>query len=129
MDDHFWQLGLEFLELHQTLQNHPPMRVVLTQSQKDYFLYTFSAIQDRYLDLQTDDYVATVRRMGLNAFRLAMILVALRTLEDGEITEQRECTNLDFENVMIMVKVLIKHSSRVFNCLPEEVKLAARSYD
>src|SRR5690606_30710586 len=68
------------------------------------------------------DYVATVRRMGVVCFRLAMIMTALRGMEEGNHSRVRQCENRDFNTVMAMVSVLLRHSSKVFSSLPEDRK-------
>src|SRR5690606_21210959 len=114
MDAYFWQLGKEFLELYNSLNHQPPIRVQLTSSQKKRFCEYFEGLQAKYLNLHPEEYVATVRRMGLSCFRLTMIFSALRIPEDGEISAERSCIDADFDNALAMVKVLIRHSSRVF---------------
>ncbi len=65
--------------------------------------------------------------MGIMAFRMAMIFTALRIKEDGDVNQARECEDVDFDSVLDMVAILIKHSSKVFNALPVETKLSKRS--
>ena len=71
--------------------------------------------------------MATVRRLGLVAFRIAMILSALRIMEDGELPERLICKEQDFETTLEMIKVLVKHASKVFSELPEERQMPKRS--
>ncbi len=61
------------------------------------------------------------------AFKMVMIFTALRIKEDGDVNQTRACEDIDFDNVLDMVAVLIKHSSKVFNALPVETKLSKRS--
>lgn len=70
--------------------------------------------------------MATVRRLGLIAFRISMILSALRILENGDASSRMVCEERDFQAAIEMAKVLVKHSSKVFSELPEDVKPVQR---
>ncbi|MDR1346194.1 MAG: hypothetical protein LBK03_05795 [Bacteroidales bacterium] len=43
------------------------------------------------------DHLAVVRRLGLITFRVAMILMALRIMENGNITSPMICSDTDFK--------------------------------
>ena len=75
----------------------------------------FEKLQTKYLNLQPDDYIATVRRLGLIAFRIIMLFSVFRIMEDGDVNQVRYCEDIDFENTLEMISVLVKHSSKVFN--------------
>jgi len=47
-------------------------------------------------------------------------------MEDGDVNKTKECEDVDFDNALAMVKVLVKHSSKVFNDLPIEPKKQKR---
>ena len=68
--------------------------------------------------LQGVDYMATIRRLGLIAFRFAMIFTTLRILETGDFSEKQVCSDGDFQAAISMIKILVKHSSHVFSELP-----------
>jgi len=120
-------LGEDFLEYYKSLKNNPEIRVILTSQQQEKFNDVFGKIQIKYLNIQSKAYIASVRRMGIMAFRMAMIFTALRIKEDGDVNQTRECEDVDFDNVLDMVAVLIKHSSKVFNALPVEKQLPKRN--
>jgi len=118
LEDYFDALGLEFFPLSIALGEHPAIGFSLTPEQHEQFNAFFSQVQEKYLGLQGMEYLATIRRLGLIAFRLAMILTALRILETGNFTQKQECTDNDFQRVLSMIRVLIRHSSHVFSQLP-----------
>ena len=60
----------------------------LTAEQQEQFNAFFEQIQNTYLSLQGLDYMATIRRLGLIAFRIAMILSTLRIMEHGDLPER-----------------------------------------
>lgn len=126
LDEHFDALGIEFYELYKVLKTGNEIEFCLSADQKAQFNQFFEQVQDQYISLQGLDYMATVRRMGLVAFRISMILSALRILETGDSSSQIMCEERDFRTAINMVKVLVKHSSKVFNELPEEEKPATR---
>jgi len=49
---------------------------------------------------------------------MAMILTTLRILEMGNFSQKQECPDSDFQRVLAMIRVLIRHSSHVFSQLP-----------
>ncbi|MCF8272663.1 MAG: DUF3987 domain-containing protein [Flavobacteriaceae bacterium] len=120
LDDYYVQLGQEFLELYKTLKNNPEIEISLSLSQQEQFNVFFESLQTKYLNLQPEEYMATVRRLGLIAFRLMMLFTAFRIMEDGEVTNVKQCEDIDFQNALNCIKILIKHSSKVFNDLPME---------
>jgi len=126
LEEHYERLGKEFLNLYKTLENNPPIEVTLSEEQKERFNTFFAALQTKYINLQPEEYIATVRRLGLIAFRMAMLFTALRIMEDGDVNQTKECEDVDFDNALAMVKVLVKHSSKIFNDLPIEPKKQKR---
>jgi hypothetical protein len=126
LDEHFDALGIRFYQLYQILKSSPEIQFNLTADQKGQFNSFFTQVQDTYLAIQGIDYMATVRRLGLISFRLSMILSALRILENGDTSCTIICEARDFQTAIAMVKVLVKHSSKVFSELPEDVKPVQR---
>ncbi|APY12516.1 DNA primase [Seonamhaeicola sp. S2-3] len=127
LDEYYDQLGKEFFELYKTLKNNPPIEVRLTTEQQQKFNVFFEKLQTKYLNLQPDDYIATVRRLGLVSFRIMMLFSVFRIMEDGDVNQVRHCEDIDFENTLEMISVLVKHSSKVFNDLPIEQKQVKRA--
>lgn len=126
LDEYFDDLGAEFYELFKVLKSSPEMQFCLTADQQAQFNEFFSQVQDHYMTLQGIDYMATIRRLGLIAFRISMILSALRILETGDTSTQIICEERDFQTALAMVRVLVKHSAKVFTELPEDVKPSPR---
>jgi len=122
LHDYFNDLGKEFHELYNSLDASSEMEFSFTPEQQVRFNSFFAQIQNHYITIQGLDYMATVRRLGLIAFRLAMVLSVLRIPETGEWPEQLVCNDTDFETVLSMIKILVKHSAIVFSELPEEIK-------
>ncbi|MCK0131441.1 DUF3987 domain-containing protein [Flavobacteriaceae bacterium F08102] len=127
LDQYYEQLGKEFFGLYKTLKNNPDIEIRLTTEQQQKFNAFFEKLQTKYLNLQPDDYIATVRRLGLIAFRIIMLFSAFRIMEDGDVNQVRHCEDIDFENTLKIISVLVKHSSKVFNDLPIEQKQVKRA--
>jgi len=126
LDDYYSQLGNEFLELYKTLKNNSEIEIRLTTIQQQQFNTFFESLQTKYINLQPEEYIATIRRLGLIAFRLMMLFTAFRIMEDGDVNQVKECEDIDFQNALTIISILVKHSSKVFNDLPIEQKAAKR---
>jgi hypothetical protein len=87
LDVHFEKLGNEFYSLYQTLQANPDVHFSLTPSQQLQFNQFFEKMQTLYVNIQEEEIISSVRRLGLIAFRIMMIFSALRIMEDGNIEQ------------------------------------------
>lgn len=126
LDDYFDALGNEFFNLYSSLKAGQDVQFFLTADQQDQFNQFFGQIQEKYMSIQGIDYMATIRRLGLIAYRFCMIFSALRIMETGETSSKMICEERDFQASLAMVKVLVKHSSKVFAELPEDVQKPTR---
>lgn len=126
LKEHFEGLGQEFYSLYNTLQSKAPIQFRLTNEQQDAFNTFFSQMQDKYLVLKGLDYLAIIRRLGLIAFRLMMILTAMRIPETGDFSVKQQCREEDFESALAIIKVLVRHASHVVSQLPEEIQTEKR---
>jgi len=122
LDDYFDTLGNEFFNLYSSLKAGQDVQFFLTADQQDQFNQFFGQIQEKYMSIQGIDYMATIRRLGLIAYRFCMIFSALRIMETGETSSKMICEERDFQASLAMVKVLVKHSSKVFAELPEDIQ-------
>ena len=126
LDEYYDQLGKEFFQLYKTLKNNPSIEVRLTKEQQQKFNHFFEKLQTKYLNLQPEEYIATIRRLGLIAFRIMMIFSVFRIMEDGDVNTIRQCEDEDFNNAISIIVTLVNHSSKVFNDLPIEPKTQKR---
>lgn len=122
LNKQFDRLGEEFFKLYEALKASEPIQFSFTQQQQNEFHLFFSKLQDKYLTLQGMGYMAVIRRLGLIAFRIAMVFNGLRMLETGNFSRKQECRDDDFRATLDMITILIKHSSYVFTQLREPVK-------
>jgi hypothetical protein len=103
------------------------MRFCLTASQQQAFNTYFAQAQIQFLALYGDDYIATVRRLGLITFRISMILTMLRLIETNKFVSILICTDTDFNTALEMVKILVQHAAFVFRQLPQAATTAEKS--
>ena len=120
LESYFDKLGDEFLELYNQLLNGKDMKFTFTQKQKVEFNKVFSNLNAFYLNVNSLEYTASVRRLGIITFRISMIFTVLRILETGELSSTLECLDEDFNSAIAIAKVLVKHSSKVFSSLPKD---------
>ena len=116
----FKKKGEKVKELYETLKRLPdPARFCLTPEQGELFTQKFEDLYERNRLLLNSDFNANSLRLGLITFRIAMVLTALRVLEDGEISSQLVCSDTDFETAIQIVFTLDKHSVAVYQNLPD----------
>uniref|UniRef100_UPI004047465A DUF3987 domain-containing protein n=1 Tax=Algoriphagus sp. TaxID=1872435 RepID=UPI004047465A len=120
LDNYFETLGLEFHEFYNKLNEGSEIGFKMTQGQEVEFNKFFEEINAEYLELLGEEYIATVRRIGLSAFRICMTISALRLMETRDFSPELICTDQDLQTAFDMVKVLIKHAEQVFSELPLE---------
>ena len=120
LDVHFEKLGNEFYSLYQTLQANPDVHFSLTPSQQLQFNQFFEKMQTLYVNIQEEEIISSVRRLGLIAYRIMMIFSALRIMEDGNIEQNIYCNDTDFQNTLDMITILVKHSSYVYSQIAQE---------
>lgn len=126
LDDYFDALGLQFFELYTFLKNGPEIQFSLTVDQQNQFNDFFKKVQEKYMSIQGIDYMATIRRLGLIGYRICMIFSALRIMETGDTSTKITCEEKDFQASISMIKVLVKHSNKVFSELPEDAVKPSR---
>lgn len=114
LEKHFTDLGKEFFTLYQTLQINKEIHFSLSLSQETTFNNFFAQKQNLYITIQDEDIVSSVRRLGLTAYRIMMVLSSIRIMDDGDISPKLVCSDTDFNTVLKMIDVLLKHSSHVF---------------
>lgn len=120
LNDYFDQLGNQFYELYRQLITNTEIQFSYTEKQQEVFNHFFSKINLYYLNVNPLEYNSSIKRMGIIAFRISMILTVLRILETGDVSNPLYCSDEDFQTTLTMVKALIKHSSKVYSSLPED---------
>ena len=118
VDDYFKDLGSQFFDFYNILKETGDVHFHLTPAQQDEFNGYFKVIHEEYPQLLGDEIIASVRRLGLITFRIAMILSTVRMMDDGDFGTERMCSDDDFQAAMTISKALLQHTARVFRELP-----------
>lgn len=119
LDDFFKKLGEKFFGLHLKLKEfEEPIHFVFTKQQQEEFNSFFEKTQKDYIDIFGLEIVASVRRLGLITFRMAMILTVLTHLDKVELKNTMVCDDTIFNSTMKIIKVLLSHTTKVYEMLP-----------
>ena len=122
----FKQKGSVVSGYYQHLQNRTQSIVFkLTEEQAFRFINYFDAMLHKNRVLVGHDFDASVKRMGIIHFRIAMILTVLRYFE-VDLTERVTpshplstntlvCSDQDFETALTIVTTLEKHAIAIYN--------------
>ena len=110
----FEELGRSFAEFHAKLMEAPYLHFCLTSGQIERFNDYFTGIQERMYSQFGENIIASVRRMGLIFYRIAMILTTLRIMETGDFYSNLVCSEEDFSTTMCMVDVILQHTADVY---------------
>ena len=117
LEDYFQNLGKEYQDFFNILKASTDITFYFTAEQEADFNATFDEWQQTYVETCGEEFVATVRRLGVIMFRIAMCLSALRIMEDGNFEDTLCCTDEDYRTAKTIADVLIKHDARVFHTL------------
>jgi hypothetical protein len=126
LDQRFDRFGNTFFDFYRTLKQYKNIRFSLSNSQQTAFNQYFEQVQQQYWELLGNDYIGTIRRLGLITFRIAMILTTLRIMDAGSLScgegggrgNTIVCNDTDFQIAMEILKVLLQHAAFVFKQLP-----------
>lgn len=111
-------LGNRVYELYKRLRClEKPIEFKFTDKQKELFNQYFKGIQESLL--YDDNFTATIRRMGLITYRIAMILSAIRLENCNNLPSTIQCTNKTFEAALAISKSLLEHAMLFYSTLPE----------
>lgn len=127
LDDQFKALGDRFINFYDTLVQTGTIRFIVTSEQCIRFNDYFSRLQQEYYDIFKDDIIASVRRLGLICYRIAMILSALRLMDSEEMTNEIVCQDVDFNSALTICRIIAVHIARVFDELTSRDQSRSKS--
>jgi hypothetical protein len=92
-----------------------------TTEQQQRFNLFFEQMQTEYITNYGEHIIASIRRIGVITFRIAMILTALRLAGSGRKLHifNLTCSDQDFNNALIITQCIIEHTAIIFSELPE----------
>ena len=115
LEDHFAALGKDYHDFYTILSEYGSDIIFsLTSEQQEDFNFLFDQWQSEYASNCGDEFIATVRRLGVITFRIAMLLSALRIMENGDFSPQLICSDTDYSTAKTISEVIIRHDERVF---------------
>lgn len=118
IDHYLFALCQEFKQLYDILKAGRKLRFTFTQNQMAEFQEFFDKTQTEFFENNGHEIIGSVRRMGLITFRIAMILTTVRLMYTNQYeSEVLVCDDRDFRTTLTMIKVLLKHTERVFGQL------------
>lgn len=110
--------GYQFYELYKRLRcNGQPIEFKLTENQKETFNSHFDKLQESFK--YNDNFIASIRRMGIITYRIAMVLSALRLNKKISSISKIVCSDADFNTALRISKSLLEHAYSFYNTLPE----------
>jgi hypothetical protein len=114
---HFQKIAEKLLKLYTVLENNE-IRFTFTPLQKLKFTEHYKEIEARLKIDFGREAKATVRRIALSTFRIAMIISFFR-YEDETVKNDIECTDQDFQLSLDIANVFLCHAMDVFQSLPK----------
>ena len=124
LDYLFYELGTQTLDFYHQLSDLKNRRIkfILTPEQQQRFNQFFQEVQLQEFETHGDGILSFVKRLGLSAFRLAMVLSLLRRHSDRKgimhlFTDSEQtlvCSDLDFKIMLTIMETLIAHTSTMF---------------
>ena len=94
-----------------------PIEFKFTNKQKTLFNQYFNGIQESLIN--DDNFTASIRRMGVITYRIAMILNALNLENCKYLPTSITCTNKTFDAALTIAKSLLQHAMQFYSSLPE----------
>ena len=124
LDYLFYELGTQTLDFYHQLSDLKNRRIkfILTPEQQQRFNQFFQEVQLQEFETHGDGILSFVKRLGLSAFRLAMVLSLLRRHSDRKgimhlFTESEQtlvCSDLDFKIMLTIIETLVAHTTSMF---------------
>lgn len=118
IDEEMEAIGKRVYNIHLILKKKQGgIEFKLTEEQEDKFNDFFNKLVEEYKDMLGRDFVANIYRMGLSAYRIAMILSITRLEGTTSLPECIICKNEDLECALIIADTLMQHAARIFSTL------------
>lgn len=131
------QLGNDVYDICNQLRQlpDPGVQFLLTDGQKKRFNEFFRSLYTEQTGMMGVDFASFIFRMGINVYRIAMLLSLLRRYSGcmlpGVMFPQGEqalvCKDVDFETSLTIIDCLVSHTAdMVATLVPQDKKAAAR---
>lgn len=139
IDEEMEAIGKRVFRIHQHLVTSKSMKpktgqsysndilFELTDAQGERFNKYFDSLVEEYKNMLGRDFVASIYRLGLSTFRIAMVLSIARleeTLSESPTTSISEnattsiiCRDEDLDNAITIADTLMQHAAKIFATL------------
>jgi len=115
----FNEKGRQIFNLYRELTGLPQrINFSFSSKQARHLTVHFDGMLKRSKILLGNDLEANIKRLGLVAFRIAMMFSALRLAESGTISSSIVCSEADFSTALTIGTILEKHTIAVYKNLP-----------
>ncbi len=122
MEKHFSEFGKKIKSFYRRNSEAKETQFKFTEGQQQEFNRFFSEFQSEFYYVYGSNSLQVIRRLGLIFFRLALILSAVRRIEQNTPKKPKPiyCSDEDFEVVKSMIQVLKEHSKQVLQLYPKQ---------
>lgn len=110
------------IEYYNCLDKYANVTFKLTNSQIAKFNQSFTVTLSDFQNALGDEIIGSVFRLGIIAFRIAMLLSVFRMFEDGTVSNSIICSDLDFDAALTITNILKAHTAFVFENNMSDVK-------
>lgn len=130
IDEEMEAIGKRVFAIHQSLSSYSKsgIQFELTDEQGERFNRYFDSLVEEYKNMLGRDFVASIYRLGLSTFRIAMVLSILRQENSLNVNDPLArfaqsqpsciiCQDQDLESAITIADTLIQHSARIFATL------------
>lgn len=118
IDEEMEAIGKRVYGIHLLLKNKQGgIEFLMTEEQQAKFNDFFNKLVEEYKDMLGRDFVANIYRMGLSAYRIAMILSITRLEDATSLLDRIICKDEDLECALIIADTLMQHAARIFSTL------------
>lgn len=120
LNDHFKDVGDIFLQHWKENENRTAVRLYLTPQQIEEFNSFFDKRYNTLLSEYGGDVSASIYRIAVVAYRIAMILTCIRCVEeDRQLNDKDFVSDTDFKNALRIIETMMNHLGRVIDNLKE----------
>ncbi len=122
MTERFTRMGDSFYDLYQRMYKSETIQFRFTKEQSVRFNKYFRTKQEESIECIGENFTATIRRLGVIAYRIAMVFSVLRIEPETPKTSYLLCSNQDFDNTLMIIETLVKHSEHVYFTVQQSSK-------
>lgn len=114
----FEEFGVVIFDTYEKLVNvEREIEFSFTENQESKFLKLINPIRDDIIENHSEGFISNLHRHGLIQYRLAMILTAVRNLDNIHEKEVLICNNSDFILAYKLMTTFLRHSQYTYNSI------------